>query len=69
MAKLTWLGWDRSANNCTDSTKPTPDYPTAESIMNRLKNNAYKVELKDDASMRKRCVDKELRAYAEQTKD
>lgn len=45
------------------------DYPAAESIVDRLKNNAYKVELKGEASMRERCMDEELRAYAEQTKD
>ena len=35
----------------------------------RLKNNAYKVELKGEISMRERCMDEELRAYAEQKKD
>lgn len=45
------------------------DYPAAESIVDRLKNNAYKVELKGEVSMRERCMDEELRAYAEQKKD
>lgn len=45
------------------------DYPAAESIVDRLKNNAYVVELKGEASMRERCMDEELRAYAEQKKD
>ena len=45
------------------------DYPAAESIVDRLKNNAYKVELKGEISMRERCMDEELRAYAEQKKD
>ena len=45
------------------------DYPAAESIVDRLKNNAYKVELKGETSMRERCMDEELRAYAEQKKD
>ena len=40
------------------------DYPAAESIVDRLKNNAYIVELKGEASMRERCMDEELRAYA-----
>ena len=31
------------------------DYPAAESIVDRLKNNAYKVELKGEISMRERC--------------
>ena len=33
-------------------------------ITNRLKNNSYKVELKGEVSMRERCMDEELRAYA-----
>lgn len=45
------------------------DYPAAESIVDRLKNNAYTVELKGEVSMRERCMDEELRAYAEQKKD
>ena len=45
------------------------DYPAAESIVDRLKNNAYKVELKGEVSMRERCMDEELRAYAGQKKD
>ncbi|HAM14913.1 MAG TPA: hypothetical protein DCP91_03435 [Eggerthellaceae bacterium] len=45
------------------------DYPAAESIVDRLKNNAYAVELKGEVSMRERCMDEELRAYAEQKKD
>lgn len=40
------------------------DYPAAESIVDRLKNSAYKVELKGETSMRGRCMDEELRAYA-----
>lgn len=45
------------------------DYPAAESIVDRLKNNAYVVELKGEISMRERCMDEELRAYVEQKKD
>jgi len=41
------------------------DYPAAESIVDRLKNNAYTVELKGEVSMRERCMDEELRAYAQ----
>jgi hypothetical protein len=40
------------------------DYPAAESIVDRLKNNAYVVELRGEVSMRERCMDEELRAYA-----
>lgn len=43
-------------------------YPAAESIVDRLKNNAYVVELKGETSMRERCMDEELRAYAKQQK-
>ena len=43
-------------------------YPAAESIVDRLKNNAYVLELKGEASMRERCMDEELRAYAKQQK-
>lgn len=37
----------------------------AESIVDRLKNNAYTVEPKGGVSMRERCMDGEPRAYAE----
>ena len=40
------------------------DYPAAESIVDRLKNNAYTVELKGDISMRERWMDEEPREYA-----
>lgn len=44
-------------------------YPAAESIVDRLKNNAYVLELKGETSMRERCMDEELRAYASQQKN
>lgn len=43
-------------------------YPAAESIVDRLKNNAYVLELKGETSMRERCMDEELKEYAEQQK-
>ena len=39
-------------------------YPAAESIVDRLKNNAYAIELHGEVSMREKCMDEELRAYA-----
>lgn len=41
-------------------------YPAAESIVDRLKNSAYVIELEGETSMRERCMDEELRAYANQ---
>ena len=41
------------------------DYPAAASIVGRLKNNAYKVEIKGEISIRERYMDKGLRAYAQ----
>ena len=39
-------------------------YPAAESVVDRLKNRAYTVELKGEVSMRERFMDPEIRAYA-----
>ena len=41
-------------------------YPAAESVVDRIKNRAYVIELKGELSMRERFMDEELRAYAEQ---
>ena len=39
-------------------------YPDAESIVDRIKNNSYKLELKGEISMRERCMAEELRRNA-----
>ena len=36
-------------------------YPAAESVVDRVKNNAYKVMIEGDISMRERCMDEDLR--------
>jgi len=41
-------------------------YPAAESVVDRIKNNAYVIELKGDISMRERYMDEELRGHAKQ---
>ena len=62
--------WAKSSYRLQEGwPKRMGDYPAAESIVDRLKNNAYKVELKGEVSMRESCMDEELRAYAEQKKD
>lgn len=39
------------------------DYP-AESIVDRSQSNAYVIEFKGEVSMSERCMDEELRVYA-----
>lgn len=41
-------------------------YPAAESVVDRIKNNAYIIELKGKMSMRERYMDEELKSHAEQ---
>jgi len=38
-------------------------YPAAESVVDRIRNNAYVIELKGDRSMRERYMDEELRSH------
>ena len=45
-----------------DWPKRMGDYPAAESIVGRLKNSAYKVEIKSEISMRERCTSPSRRA-------
>lgn len=40
-------------------------FPTAESVVDRLKNSSYQILLKGEVSMRERFMDEELRAYAQ----
>ena len=40
-------------------------YPAAESVVDRVKNRAYTIELKGDVSMRERFMDPEIRAYVD----
>jgi DNA replication protein DnaC len=41
-------------------------YPAAESVVDRIKNNSYVVELKGEMSMRERYMDEELKNHAKQ---
>lgn len=41
-------------------------YPAAESVVDRIKNNAHVIELKGDTSMRERYMDEELKKYDKQ---
>ena len=44
-------------------------YPAAESVVDRIKNRAYTIELKGDVSMRERFMDEELRVYADRQRN
>ena len=40
-------------------------YPAAESVVDRVKNRAYTIELKGDKSMRERFMDPEIKAHVD----
>jgi len=41
-------------------------YPSAAAVVDGVKNSSYVIELKGSTSMRERCMDEELKAYAKQ---